>query len=114
MGLIFALSSVEEPPTLPGRMADKGAHGALYFGLGTLLVRALAGGWSGIVTMTTAATAVGAATLYGISDEIHQWFVPGRQADLLDVIADAVGALLAAGLFVARSGDAEAKRRRGV
>lgn len=29
---------------------------------------------------------------FGISDEVHQWFVPQRQADLWDLVADTVGA----------------------
>jgi VanZ family protein len=35
------------------------------------------------------------ASLYGISDEIHQSFVPGRSPDVLDWLADTSGALLA-------------------
>jgi len=31
------------------------------------------------------------AFLYGVSDEIHQYFVPGRHPDVLDVVADASG-----------------------
>lgn len=34
-------------------------------------------------------------SLYGISDEWHQSFVPGRSADVLDWVADTVGATLA-------------------
>jgi VanZ family protein len=30
--------------------------------------------------------------LYAISDEIHQYFVPGRSADLNDILIDAAGA----------------------
>jgi hypothetical protein len=30
--------------------------------------------------------------LYGVSDEIHQYFVPGRRADIFDVIANGIGA----------------------
>jgi len=37
-----------------------------------------------------------AALLYGISDEIHQWFVPERATEVLDVVADTVGGLLGA------------------
>jgi len=33
--------------------------------------------------------------LYGISDELHQSFVPGRQMSVWDLIADLIGALLA-------------------
>ncbi len=35
------------------------------------------------------------AALYGGTDEIHQMFVPGRTADIIDWIADLTGALLA-------------------
>ena len=34
--------------------------------------------------------------LYGLSDEIHQLFVPLRQGDPLDLVADSVGAALGA------------------
>ncbi|MBP8105542.1 MAG: VanZ family protein, partial [Nitrospira sp.] len=33
---------------------------------------------------------------YGLSDEIHQLFVPLRQGDPLDLVADSVGAALGA------------------
>ena len=33
-----------------------------------------------------------AAVAYAISDEVHQWFVPGRQSDPIDVLLDATGA----------------------
>lgn len=34
-------------------------------------------------------------SLYGLSDEWHQSFVPGRDADLLDWVADTLGASIA-------------------
>lgn len=47
-------------------------------------------------------TAIVAA--YGVVDEIHQYFVPGRHASALDWLADAVGGMLggAAGIIGAR------------
>ena len=39
------------------------------------------------------ATAI--ASLYGISDEFHQSFVPGRNPDVMDWLADTSGAFLA-------------------
>jgi len=33
------------------------------------------------------------AMLYGISDEIHQYFVPGRHFDPFDIVADTAGAV---------------------
>ena len=35
------------------------------------------------------------ASLYGVMDELHQLFVPGRTADILDWTADFTGSLLA-------------------
>ncbi len=39
---------------------------------------------------------VGIALGYGVSDEIHQWFVPERAPELLDVLADTVGGAIGA------------------
>lgn len=35
------------------------------------------------------------ASLYGMTDELHQAFVPGRSADVADWLADTLGAALA-------------------
>ena len=37
--------------------------------------------------------------LYGLSDEIHQSFTPGRSPNLGDVMADGVGALMGAMMY---------------
>jgi VanZ family protein len=34
------------------------------------------------------------ASLYGITDEIHQYYVPGRVASIGDIAADCIGAFL--------------------
>jgi VanZ family protein len=96
MAFIFGLSSIPRPPDLPGEMSDKTGHMALYFGLSVLLVRALAGGWWARVTPWAACLAVVIATAYGVTDEVHQSFVPPRQTDAWDLAADATGASLAA------------------
>lgn len=33
------------------------------------------------------------SSLYGISDEIHQYYVPYRNADVMDVMADILGSI---------------------
>ena len=33
-------------------------------------------------------------TVYGLTDELHQYLVPGRSCELLDVLIDSIGALL--------------------
>jgi VanZ family protein len=38
-------------------------------------------------------------TLYGVSDEFHQSFVPNRSPDLFDVMADSTGAALVCIIF---------------
>ena len=47
-------------------------------------------------------------TLYGLSDEIHQFFIPSRSPDILDVFADCIGSiigvLLAHGLILVYDG----------
>ena len=99
MALIFALSSISQTPGFVDSV-DKDLHALLYAGLGVLLVRAISGGWRRRVTLATAAAAVAIATAYGVSDECHQSFVPMRQLEAMDVVADATGAALAAfGLY---------------
>jgi len=39
------------------------------------------------------------SSLYGISDEIHQHFVPSRNADVMDVMADILGSILGVYLY---------------
>lgn len=36
---------------------------------------------------------IGSATVYGISDEVHQYFVPFRYADTLDGVANTIGSI---------------------
>jgi VanZ family protein len=44
------------------------------------------------------------SSLYGVSDEIHQYFVPFREADLLDVLADTLGGILGVYIYQAIAG----------
>ena len=92
MGLILYFSSLPDPGGPPGGISDKTAHFLIYAALGASMVRALAGGRSAAMTVPTILTAITLATLYGVSDEIHQAFVPPRTPDILDIAADAAGA----------------------
>ncbi|MAG02412.1 teicoplanin resistance protein VanZ [Candidatus Pacearchaeota archaeon] len=40
--------------------------------------------------------------LYGISDEFHQYFVPGRSSSLFDILTNSVGILTASNLYYLR------------
>jgi VanZ family protein len=78
------------------QLSDKVLH-ALAFGLGTvLLCRALrrqVPTWS---LRQIACVSFLAACGYGIVDELHQARVPQRTAEVADVVADGLGAALAA------------------
>jgi len=41
------------------------------------------------------------SSLYGVSDEIHQYFVPYRNADLMDILADMLGSII--GVYIYHS-----------
>ena len=97
MGLIFALSAQPDLPRPPGllleKLFDKAAHVVTYGILAWLLLRALRLRCSLSAALLIAVVALVVA--YGIGDEYHQSFVPGRDASLADVAADGVGAALA-------------------
>ena len=94
MALIFAASSIPNLRNLPGGMSDKSGHSIGYAMLAGVLLRAFAGGRLRGVTWKAGLIAIVLATLYGVSDEFHQLFVPGRSADPYDVLADCVGATI--------------------
>jgi len=101
---IFVESSIRQVPAFPSGFTDKDGHGLLYAGLALLVLRATSGArWDG-VTWRAAGAAVAFAAVYGVTDEFHQWFVPGRTADVFDWIADCTGAIagVAVVLLVAR------------
>ena len=74
------------PPPFPG--ADKVVHFVLYAGLGGLLR----------LTINPVLWVIALGSFYGVLDEFHQSFVPGRTADPFDVLADILGTVF--GCFV--------------
>jgi VanZ family protein len=73
---------------------DKLLHAGGYGLLGLLFCRAYRSRWPAASGRFLARRAVLSAALFGLSDEIHQYFVPFRTADPWDVLADAVGAAI--------------------
>lgn len=94
MAAIFYLSSLSEPPA-PSDVPDIGLHAVAYFGLMLVTLRAVARGRPEAVTLSALAVAWIITFLYGISDEWHQSFVPGRFPDVRDVVANGIGAFAA-------------------
>jgi VanZ family protein len=95
MGLIFVASGQPDAGRL-GRVPDWLSHGMAYLVLGLLLGRALAGGFDRRLAHPQALLLVILGTAYGIGDEVHQAFVPGRDASGWDVLKDLAGCALAA------------------
>ncbi len=101
LALITLFSSLSHPP-VPSLIPFSILHVVEFFGLGILLFRALFHGgekpwqWSlGFVGFLGGWT-------WGLLDEFHQSFVPGRVPDGMDVLADGLGMTLAlvAGYFI--------------
>ncbi|MGC4113472.1 MAG: VanZ family protein [Myxococcales bacterium] len=100
-GTIFVLSAMSRPPIPSVNLPyfDKVLHFGEYAGLGLLLCRALTMGDRGLAPRSAFAAAALLCALYGVSDEVHQMFVPQREADALDLLADVAGAASGAGLY---------------
>lgn len=73
----------------------KGAHVGEYFILGALVMNATK--TSKIPRFKSFIFSILLCILYAISDEVHQLFVPGRGAQVMDVLIDSVGAIVGIG-----------------
>jgi len=100
MLLIFFLSSGPVNPSvneMPDYLLHSGAYAVLYVALfwavheGLALMRGR-GGYilPGVITV-----------LYGLSDEFHQSFIPSRDANVHDLLADVCGAIIGAAIVAA-------------
>lgn len=100
--VIFWLSSQSNPlPFMPRVFwtSDKLLHAVEYGGFAVVVTWGLDHvARTGPRTAALLAVVVGA--FYGLTDEIHQSFVPGRSADVRDWVADVAGASLGALLAV--------------
>ena len=98
--LILTVSSIPDLSTpSPGfTVSDKIMHFAEYFILGLLTAKAVSTFNKKPLKIFWLSSAL--ASGYGILDELHQLLIPGRTAEGLDMVADILGSILAAGLFV--------------
>lgn len=105
--VILPVLSTLFPHATPGQLdavhqgVRKLAHFTEYLILSLLLYRALdaEGRWS----LRAAVLALVLAGAYAGSDELHQWFVPGRGARVSDWLIDVWGAAAGQGLLAARA-----------
>ncbi len=89
----LVLSSTEEIRTLKHDVR-KAAHFGLYFGLGGLICLTLYGAFS-IRGKSWFLMSWGFGSLWGVIDEVHQYFVPGRSMLIQDMLIDSAGVLSA-------------------
>ena len=98
--LIYIQSSYPSPEEIPSfRFMDKMLHFVAYGVMGILFYRAyqtlrIRSQYHLLIFFSIAS-----ASLYGISDEIHQYFVPARYASISDVIANILGAICGVWVF---------------
>jgi VanZ family protein len=91
---IYIQSGQPSPERLPNvHFLDKILHFGAYGLLGVFFFRAyqtlpLKDSQNLLILVS-----IGSATLYGVSDEIHQYFVPFREADIMDVVANTMGSI---------------------
>jgi len=103
--LIFLVSSLSNPPAPDFNLewGDKINHAGAFGLLMLLAFRAVRWFVPDRPLRTQLALAFLYCLLYGAIDEIHQTVVPNRHGDLLDLLADTVGATLGA-LFIVTTG----------
>lgn len=96
-GFIFFLSSKPGLAVAAGYWdfaTRKPAHVLVYLILFILLFNALSFSFNNLKNPNLIIVSFALTVLYGISDEIHQSFVPLREGKVLDIIFDVLGAVI--------------------
>ncbi len=108
--LIFALSSIKYAslPDLKIHIVDKLVHFCEYGTFGFILAWTFARlGWKNPYLWAALV-----ASLYGATDELHQYYVPGRTMEFLDWVADTLGGINGSQIYrlwLKRFGKAQSK-----
>jgi len=97
---MIVLTSWPRPPRIPVLSAipnaDKAIHFVLYGVEAYLLYRASR--WPGRAgrSFRRVLAIVGVMAIWGVADEVHQYWIPGRSMEAGDVAADVTGATVGA------------------
>jgi len=99
---IFIFSSISRmPKVIPVfPYSDKVSHFIVYALFGFLMLRALFSSYKdkkSIIYLRFLAVFI--VIFYGVTDEIHQYFVPLRHMDVLDLVTDSIGAFIGQSFF---------------
>jgi VanZ family protein len=100
-GTIFFLSAQSHPedqlPLFVLRdISDKVLHAVEYGILSLLCYRAFRWAAGPVVARQAVVLAIVTASVYGLTDEVHQAFVPFRESGWQDWLADTIGAMIGA------------------
>lgn len=99
--IIFFLSSQQNlKPPIEFKISDKLFHLAEYGILAILVLRAIKNKHSRIIPLRPYFFGMAGSMIYGLSDEIHQHFVPGRFCSAWDFFADVIGIIIFGTLFL--------------
>jgi len=98
-GAIFYFSAQSHPEEqLPSfvfeEISDKVLHAGAYGLLSILFYRAFRWAAGSVAARQAVVLAIVTASFYGITDEVHQLFVPFRESSWLDWLADTIGAAI--------------------
>lgn len=101
LGAILTATSLPNSviPDLSFRYADKGVHFLMYGGLGLLLARAMHNPPRTTLVRVLLASFLLVVAI-GAADEWHQHYIRGRSTEFADWLADSLGGLLGASLWV--------------
>jgi len=99
--LIFSVSGSPSPPVPDLRFphSDKLLHAAAFGVLALMVSLGMRASDRMYTPRVYFWVPVAFAAAYGAFDEIHQYFVPLRECDILDWVADVTGALLVQGVL---------------
>lgn len=99
---IFFMSSIpgSNLPRMPFLSADKLLHAVVYAGLAALISIGMRRSNTSAPAWAHVLFPVLFSALYGLSDEIHQYYVPTRLFDWNDFAADALGAVVMQAILI--------------
>lgn len=94
MGFIFYLSSIPGS-SIPSTLSpfDKLIHFFLYLILGLIFANFLSSLKSNLTQILMGFATFFFIAIYGLSDEVHQTFTPGRTFEVLDILVDVFGGI---------------------
>ena len=100
--VIFIVSNGPMPdlPKLGIQWEDKILHFIAYAFLGFSTILFIKANFQKLNKKQIIIWSIIITSIYGLSDEIHQYYVPGRYSEFLDWFADFLGACFSAGIFM--------------